>query len=234
MTFYAPPLQTQPSGRSGSLNEIAYRKGRGAFSLGFGLVDTLLTFALVVLLSAATYGLFGPVTEHSAVLQESERLDALVSNVQSTYVSGVDYGGLALTPIVTPGFQPTWSVWNQPFAVLPTTVQTNNDAWTAIYQSVPAETCTQLGESEWSKQRWYAIDVDGNAVNSAADLMSACSASSPQLHSLQFVSYSGVRPNGTSGLPSVCFDRTRQQVAAGDVETGCPTNPSDYSPASLP
>lgn len=233
MTLYALLLPHTPF-RHGSLGGFE-RRGQGTF-FGFGLVDTILSLALVVILSVSAYGLFGPVTTASAVSLESQRLDALVKGINASYVSGVDYAGLAQTPFEVQGFQSNTSAWGQPFSVLPTTVKVANDAWVVTYQGTSPDTCARLGAVEWEKIRWYVIRIDGNAVSSASALTSACTATTggAHLHEMQFINYNGTRPNGTSGLAPLCFDRTREQVSAGNVDPGCPTNPADYFPASLP
>lgn len=232
MTFYALPLP-KASPVPGSLD--CPRKGRGTF-FGFGFVDTILSLALVVILSLSAYGLFGPVTTASDVSLESQRLDALVKGVNATYVSGVDYAGLAQTPFAVPGFQSNTSAWGQPFSVLPTTIKVSNDAWVVTYQGTAADTCSRLGAVEWEKIHWYVIQIDGHAVASASALNGACTTPTGgvNLHEMQFINYNGTRPNASSGLAPLCWDRTREEVAAGHADPGCPTDPSLYLPGTLP
>lgn len=212
------------------------RKTRGTLAVGFGLFETMISMALVAILSAGAIALFGPTTAASAVLQESARLDALAKAIPASYVSGVDYAGLTRHPPQVPGFQSNLSVWQQPFSVLPTTEIVLDDAWQVTYQGTPPDTCVKLGENEWRKDRWYVIAVDGKAVTDSSSIAKACTTpiDSTGLHALQFVSYDGKRPNATSGLAPLCFERTREDVAAGHADPGCPTNPAAYRPASIP
>ena len=221
------------SSRPGSLGGWA-RKGRG--TLGFGLFETILSMSLVVMLSLVVYALFGPTTSAAAVSQESMRLDSLVKAIPSAYVAGVDYAGLTQDPPQVTSFQSNLSVWQQPFSVLPATVLVLDDAWQVTYQGTPPDTCAKLGEGEWNKDRWYAIAVDGKAVSDPMSLEHACTTpiDSSGLHELQFLAYNGTRPHATSGLAPICFDRTREDVAAGHADPGCPTNPADYLPSSIP
>jgi len=194
-----------------------------------------MSLALVAALSAGAYGLFGPVTTASASSQESQRLNALVQAIDASYVSGVDYAGLAQTPFAVPGFQSTTSVWGQPFSVLPTQVATPADGWVATYQGTPPDVCAQLGSSQLSTQQWYAVQVDDQPMADGNALRTACSKSTDAsgLHVLAFVRYTGVHPNITSGLAPLCWDRTREQVEAEGAEVGCPTDPSVYLPGRL-
>lgn len=235
MKRYAPSLPNMcVSSRPGSLDGCAGWKGRG--TLGFGLFETILSLVLMVALSLVAVALWGPTTSASAVHLEGMRLDALAKNIPAAYVSGVDYAGLTQNPPQVPGFQSNLSVWQQPFSVLPTTELVLDDAWQVTYQGAPPDTCAKLGEGEWRKDRWYSIRVDGKAVSDPTSLAKACSTpvDPSRLHELQFVAYDGTRPNATSGLAPLCFDRTREDVAAGHADPGCPNNPADYLPSSIP
>ena len=233
MCFASPLLHS--SSRPGSLGGFP-TKGRGTLSSGFGLFDTILSISLVIFLTAGAYMLFGPTTTASASAQENQRLNALVQGIGASYVSGVDYAGLAQTPFAVPGMQSNTSAWGQPFSVLPTQVSTPADAWVATYQGVAPDVCSQLGANQLNTQQWFAVEVDGQTVSSSNALMSACAkpTDATGLHSMAFVRYTGARPNGTSGLAPLCWDRTREEVAAGHADTGCPTDPTLYRPASLP
>ena len=230
---HAPALSTSTLPRPGSLGGFEW-KGWGA-SFGFGLFDTIISIALVVVLTAGAYVLFGPSTTASATSQESQRLDALVRSIDASYVSGVNYDGLSQTPFAVPGFQSTTSAWGQPFSVLPTQVATPADGWVATYQGVATDVCAQLGAGQLNTQQWFAVQVDGQPVADGNALRTACSkpTDASGLHSLAFVRYTGVRPNGTTGLAPLCFDRTREQVEAEGAEVGCPTDPSVYLPGRL-
>lgn len=231
---HARALSTSTLPRPGSLGGFDW-KGCGA-SFGFGLFDTIITIALVVVLTAGAYALFGPTTTASAVSQESQRLNSLVRGIDASYVSGVDYAGLSQTPFAVPGFQSTTSVWDQPFSVLPTQISTPADGWMATYQGVAPDVCVQLGTSQLGTQQWYAVQVDDQPAADGNALRTACTKPTTDasgLHSLAFVRYTGVRPNGTSGLAPLCWDRTREQAEAGQVDPGCPADPAVYLPGRL-
>lgn len=191
--------------------------------------------SLVVVLSLVAFALWGPTTSASAVHQESMRLDSLVRAIPAAYVSSVDYAGLRQHPPQVPGFQSNLSVWQQPFSVLPATVLVLDDAWQVTYQGAPPDTCVKLGESEWNKNRWYEVAVDGKAVNDPTSIEHACTTpvDSTGLHELQCVAYNGTRPNATSGLAPLCFDRSREAVQASGAEPGCPTALSAYLPSTI-
>lgn len=167
--------------------------------MGFGLLESLLTLALVIILSASSYALFGPTSSAAAVSQESARLDALVRGIDASHSNGLDFSDLTQTPFSVPGFQSDTSVWGQPFSVLPTQISAPNDAWVATYQGVEPDVCAKLGLTQINAA-WVQIAVDGQPVTDSNSLLSACTKpDGSELHELQFTRYTGPRHQGVNG-----------------------------------
>lgn len=166
---------------------------------GFGLFEALLSVALVVVLSAGSYALFGPASTRAMVSQESARLDQLVRGIDASHGTAMNFSDLEQVPPAVPGFQSNTSAWDQPFSVLPFQVTAPADAWVATYQGVQPNVCTQLGVGQLDEARWHAVEVDDKPVADAEALRAACiKPTDGDVHELQFIRYTGPRHQGVN------------------------------------
>ncbi|KRE90813.1 hypothetical protein ASG87_01370 [Frateuria sp. Soil773] len=199
---------------------------------GFGLFETILTFAILIAASATVWALAAPAGVTTQVAAETTRLSTLVQNIDGAFANAGDFAGVTTANGIrdgwqAPGISPVDTAWGT-FDLAPATVHAPNDAWSASYSTVPPEACAQLTAQALHSMAWLAVTVDGTSV-STTTAQSACTDPQHPTHALVLVRYVGTKTGPTSGLQPLCFDRYRKDPRG--YETGCPQNDSAYAPA---
>lgn len=199
---------------------------------GFGLFETILTFAIVILASATVWAVAAPAGVSTQVAQETTRLNALVQNIDGAFAGSGDFAGVTTANGIRDGWQPrnispTDTAWGT-FDLSPATVHTPNDAWSASYSTVPPQACAQLSAQALRSMAWLAVTVDGTSV-STTTAQAACTDPQHPTHALVLTRYVGTKTGPTSGLPPLCFDRFRKDPRG--YEAGCPQDDAAYAPA---
>lgn len=207
-------------------------------SEGWTLIDLMLGLGLSLVLITGVYAMSSLSSGPAGVSQEVSHLSALRNAVQGAYGSNKTFAGISSNTAEQDGWYPRGfddqnSPWGS-FGLAPKNFNQPDDGWQAIYQSVPPSACTQLVSHELFKG-WSVITVDGKDItdltgqNTPVDPSIACQASTTHpTHEIRFAVYGGER--NQAALAPICFNHSREWIAANGAPAGCPTALSAYNP----
>lgn len=159
---------------------------------GFSLVETVVTFSLIALLSAGVYTIYGPASVGSTVQSQATNLNNLRRGVDSAYRTRGSFNGISVEQGVLgnwlPGRMINDTTWGT-FSLAAAKGSKDDDSWRASYAAVPLEACEKLVSLELG--HWDVVLVNDQAIASASEGVTACT--TRPTSKVAFQTYGGVK-----------------------------------------
>lgn len=120
-------------------------------SRGFGLLEVILVFAIVIGAAAIVFTVFQSAQPSSDSNKATSDMTVLAANIRSTYLVGSDFtglnnalvlkGGLVPKPMISADGSSIVGAWGPPVTVQP---DPTNRKFQIVYQGVPASACMKF------------------------------------------------------------------------------------------